>query len=278
MTPIALLTDFGTSDGYVAAMKGVILGIIPDVTLIDITHDVAPQSIDQGAYLLGTVAPYLPPRVVVIAVVDPGVGTDRPAVAGTWTGGAWVGPDNGLWHDFLGLSDDPSDQPPDAPARVAKLPPGCRAVHLTNSAYWRPEVSPTFHGRDIFAPVGAHLARGVPLDELGPPVQELIGLPPLWERRGTGRIAGRVRHIDHFGNIVTSVPVDALGGADDWITQIAGRQLRGLKRTYGEAQSGDLLVLAGSSGQVEIAVSGGNAAQTLHVAVGAPVELEREER
>ncbi|HEX2173625.1 MAG TPA: SAM-dependent chlorinase/fluorinase [Dehalococcoidia bacterium] len=278
MTLIALLTDFGETDGYVAAMKATILGLCPEVRLLDLTHGVRPQAIDQGAYLLGTVFPYLPSGTIVVAVVDPGVGTSRRGLAIAVPDATLIGPDNGLFSDVLArfAMAGGGDPGPPEPAQPIALPAGCRGVELTEAAYWRPEVSSTFHGRDIFAPVAAHLARGVPLEALGPPVSAAVRIEPAFERDGLGRIVGRVRHIDRFGNVITSIPIAALSRRR-WCVRLAGRAVEGLVRTYGEGCPGQVQAMAGSSGHLEVAVPLGHAASELGVAIGDPVFVEPEE-
>ena len=274
MTIIALLTDFGEADGYVAAMKGTILGIAPEVRFVDISHQVRPQAIDQGAYLLGTVYPYLPVGTIYLAVVDPGVGTERRALALEVPRGRLVGPDNGLFSDVLDQCEDRSaDRAARPTAGPAPLPAGCAAVALTNRAIWRPEVSSTFHGRDVFAPVAAHLARGMPLAELGTPVPEVIRLAGSLAVDPTGRRVGRIRHVDRFGNAITSIPLAELAGRA-WRVRVGSVSIPGLSRSYGDGHPGELLALVGSSGQLEIAVAMGNAARQLGLDLGAEVIVE----
>lgn len=264
MRPIALLTDFGQIDGYVAAMKGVILTLHPAAVIVDITHEARPQAIDQAAYLLGATVPYLPPGTITVAVVDPGVGTDRPAIAIETPHGYLVGPDNGIWTDLLtgpGCAEDAADAPATA-AEPRPLPPGHRAVRPANPAYRRPDVSSTFHGRDIFAPVAAHLARGVPLVDLGPPADTFLRLPLAVRRDPAGRLIGRVRQVDRFGNLITSIPSAAIAGRDCRIT-IGSTVVRGLARTFGDGPPGQPIALGGSSGYLEIAVPRGSAARLL---------------
>lgn len=255
---IALLTDFGTHDHYVAAMKGVILSICPDATLIDITHEIPPQDITAGALELEAVAPYLPQGSVVIAVVDPGVGSGRRAVAvdtGTLT---LVGPDNGLLM------------------RAVPRHGEWRAVSLENRAYTRAEMSRTFEGRDRFAPVGAWLARGVPLSEMGAAVQDLVPsvVPePIVSEAG---VDGAVVRVDHFGNLVTNIPSAALAAAGPAPRMVVGDvQIDRIVRTYADAQEGGLCALVGSADRLEVAVRGGSAAVRLSLGVGAPVRVRR---
>ena len=260
---LTLLTDFGASDAYVAAVKGVVLGINPDVTIVDITHDVAPQDVRAAAFLLATAAPYFPRGTVHVAVVDPGVGTERRPLLVLTPDAAYVGPDNGIFSSVLGLHVPFGD---DGPASGdAPLPPGVRAFHLTNPRYWREPVSRTFHGRDVFGPVAAHLTLGVRPEQLGEPVEPIrrLALPTL--RREAGGLVGSVVHVDRFGNLVTNIPEADVDGLRT--VSIAGRTIVGLSETY--ASGGDALIaLVGSHGTLEIAVRDGSAAAALGVGAG----------
>ncbi len=262
---ITLTTDFGTSDGYVGAMKGVILSINPDAALVDITHEIAPQNVEQGAFLFGANARYFPSNAIHIVVVDPGVGSARRPLALQRGQTILVGPDNGV----LSLAID------GLPAGPGESTPAVRAVHLNRPQYWLPRVSRTFHGRDIFAPCAAHLSLGVPLESLGEPVQDWVRLaviPPT--RRDDGAIVGRVRHIDRFGNVVIDVADSMLAEMDpsQARVQVAGRELA-LRQTYSDAAPGELVALMGSTGYLEVAQRNGNAATELGVRVGDAVTV-----
>ena len=254
MTIVTLTTDFGLADGYVGIMKGVILGIAPEARLVDLSHEIAPQNVRQAAYILTRAAPFFPAGTVHLAVVDPGVGGGRrPLLVRTATA-AYVGPDNGLFTAAM-------DQP------------GARAFALDRPDYWRPEVSRTFHGRDIFAPVAAHLARGVSAVELGRPVSDAMRLSlPEPERAAGGQIAGEVVYTDHFGNLITNIPGDWVPG-HRWQVRIAERQLDGLRTTYAQGAPGELIALVSSGGTLEIAVREGSAAHRLGIGVGETVTL-----
>jgi S-adenosyl-L-methionine hydrolase (adenosine-forming) len=248
---ITLTTDFGLTDGFVGTMKGVILSINPNTTLVDITHDIAPQNIEQGAFLFANAAKYFPADAIHIVVVDPGVGSARRAIAAREGETLFVAPDNGILSSVLC--------------------PSSSVVHLNQPAYWLPRVSNTFHGRDIFAPVAAHLSLGVPLEALGDPIDDWVRLSGCAAAfRAGDEIAGRVVHIDRFGNIVNNIGEEMLAGMDRArvVVRIGGRAVRGLKQTYADAARGELIVLISSSWQVEIAVRDGNAAQTLGTRVG----------
>jgi S-adenosylmethionine hydrolase len=268
---VALLTDFGISGPYVGAMKAVILGIKPDAAIIDITHQIGPQGIEEGAFLLSQVTPYLPPGTVCVAVVDPGVGTERPALAVQSPRGIFVGPDNGLLSPALSDDEREAAREAGAPALVP-LPAGCQAVQLTNDRYFRHPVSNTFHGRDIFSPVGAHIAAGVPLAEFGPPAGSLLVLPPWRTLAGTdGRFEGRVVYTNHFGNIVTDIRGADLPGRRV-VVQLAGQRFEGLQRSFQDGP--EFVVYIGSSGYLEVARRNANAAAALGVRAGDRVTVE----
>lgn len=254
MSIITLTTDFGLSDGYVAAMKGVILGIAPQATLVDITHQIAPQNVREAAYVLATTLPYFPPDTVHVAVVDPGVGSARRPMAARIDGSYCVGPDNGVFTYLL---------------QAASQPALC--VHLDNPAYWRPQVSRTFHGRDIFAPVAAHLASGVALPALGTPLVDPVRFAVQEpEQQPDGNLCGQVVHVDRFGNVISNIPGGWLAGRI-WTVRLAGQQIAGPSLTYADAAPGQLLALISSDGTLEVAVREGSAAERLGVAAGEPI-------
>jgi S-adenosylmethionine hydrolase len=273
---ITLLTDFGLQDGYVGVMKGVILGIAPGAVLVDLSHLVPPQDVAQGAFVLGSSVPYFSPDTIHLAVVDPGVGTARRAVAVQGPSGVFVAPDNGLLTHAAGLLTDAAVAAQEShgagPRPSEGLTPmplrrGWRAVHLTAPAYWRPDVSQTFQGRDVFAPVAAHLARGVPLDDLGEPTDYLLALDVARPcALAGGGIGGRVIAVDHFGNLITNLRAEHLAGLDAPSFEIAGRRISGLSPSY--AGGSELLAIIGSAGFVEIAVRNGSARARLGVGVG----------
>jgi S-adenosylmethionine hydrolase len=253
---LALLTDFGLRDHYVAAMKGVALGICPDAALVDITHEVPPQDILSGALELDAVVGYLPRGTVVIAVVDPGVGSARRGVAIDAGELRFVGPDNGLFSLAL-----------------RRTPPQ-RIVEITNDAYTLPSVSRTFEGRDRFAPAAAWLASGVNLAELGPPVDALIALDVPEPVSSADGLDGEVLGADRFGNLITNIPEALLGSQPGRVSiHVSGTVIDGVVHTYGVAPSGALCALVGSTNRLEIAVNGGSAAARLGVGRGAAVQV-----
>ena len=262
---IALMTDFGIGDGDVGVMKGVIAGITPDAHIIDITHTVGPQNVSSGAWILAAAYRYFPKNTVFVCVVDPGVGSTRGAIAlhaGDWY---FVGPDNGLFSYVM------SEQTIHA------------AVLLTNSSYHLPTVSSTFHGRDIFAPTGAYLARGLTgvFFELGPPVDpaSLSRLVVAGVVRDGTAINAHVIHVDNFGNLITSIPftsVPELFTTPDVRIVFPNEDMEVAERRRYFADGpddGQAFIYGDSSGYIGIAVRNGNAAKTLGVALGAPLAL-----
>ena len=266
---VTLTTDFGLSGPYVGAMKGAILSVNPRATIVDITHEVQPQRIDEGCFLLGAAWPYFPPGSVHVAVVDPGVGGERPGLALATPAGFFVGPDNGVLS--AALPDSARPRGFRGIAKPVRLPQGYVAVAITNPDYIRQPLSATFHGRDVFAPVAAHLTLGVNIDNYGERVASVLALPLFRAvRRADGSLAGRVIHVDRFGNLVTSIRVVDIGG-NDVTVEIAGAVLHGLATTYGDGD--DLVALIGSDGYLEVALPHGSAAQLLDADLDAPVTV-----
>ena len=272
---VALLTDFGLRDSYVGVMKAVIRGICPTADFIDITHAIQPQNVREGALTLMGSYGYFPRGTAFLVVVDPGVGSTRRPVAVEADGYFFVAPDNGVLS--YALSDMQID----------------RIVELSNPEYRLPSVSQTFHGRDIFAPAAAHLAAGVNIEQLGAALTKINLLPTPGLSINDERIAGEVVHIDHFGNVITSI------GAWTWPdehtlrleprfgdarlvreipanrleVEINHQRVRGVARTYSAAGRGDLLALIGSSGFLELAVNQGNGAAVLNAELGDWIEV-----
>ena len=268
---ITLTTDFGPGDAYVAAMKGVILSINPAATLVDISHDIRPQDVRQAAFILSMACPYFPPGTIHVAVVDPGVGTTRQAVILRTPQADFVAPDNGLLSYVL------QDHGVSADERAGLAPRGSlQAVAITEPRFWREPVSATFHGRDIFAPVAAHLSLGVPLSEFGEAIASLVVFPIPAPRRGAdGTLRGSILHIDSFGNLITNIKERDLPGDTASLTVTAGgKTIRGLSRTYGAGRG--LLALIGSSGRLEIALRDGSAAALLHAGTGDEIGVNTE--
>jgi S-adenosylmethionine hydrolase len=256
---LTLTTDFGIGGPYVAAMKGVLLGLAPGTQIVDVCHTISPQNILEGAFVLAGIVDSFPDGTVHLVVVDPGVGIDRRLVAARLAKQWFVLPDNGLITGVI------RNQPPE------------EVWEITNPALRRRVVSNTFHGRDILSPAAAHLLRGGDPAELGAPVSRLITLrnfEPMADETG---YVGEVIFRDTFGNLITNVNSDHLAGhpADAWVVEIAGERIEGLSRTYGEKPTGSLMALPGSAGWVEVAVVNGDAARQLTAGAGTTVWLRR---
>ncbi|MFZ0613162.1 MAG: SAM-dependent chlorinase/fluorinase [Desulfobacterales bacterium] len=264
MPVITLLTDFGTHDAYAAIMKAVILKISPRTVIVDITHQIAPQDVRRAAHLLAQSYRYFPPQTIHIVVIDPGVGGSRAVVALRVAGQTFLAPDNGVLTPVIDTEE-------------AK-----KIVRVENSAYFLTPVSPTFHGRDIFAPVGAHLSLGVSLDRLGAPLpgDALVRLDMAGPRRGKdGRLTGTVIDIDRFGNLITNIDWPCLRRhyPDPQPASvrflIGAHHLDRLSRTYGSLKPGIPLVLVGSRGFFEISINQGSAADFFAATPGTPVTV-----
>lgn len=255
MSLITLLTDFGQSDVYVGVMKGTIAQINPQLKAIDLTHEISPQDVVAGRFCLMNAYPYFPQRTVHVAVVDPGVGSQRRAIALQLDDGFLVGPDNGLFSGVLSQN------------------PVLTAVELSNPKYWRtPEPSSTFHGRDIFAPVGAHLASGVEICHLGNSIDPatLVQLPIAPYTQTEAGITGSIQYCDRFGNLVTNIPGDLIG--KKFMVTVNNLSIES-GHTYSDVSPGSAIAIVGSHGWLEIAVNGGSAAAKLNLNVGATVEI-----
>ena len=269
---VVFTTDFGLSDAYAGVMKGVALGINPNLRLIDLTHQILPQNVAQGSFLLGINHLFFPDDTIHVAVVDPGVGTDRRPVLLTTPCGTFVSPDNGL---LSGVVDRYLEAVPESTGPVA-LPSELSAVHLTNPAYWRHPVSHTFHGRDIFTPVAAHLSLGVAPRDMGEPIDHLYYLPlPRPVSQGDA-ITGQVIYQDVYGNLVTNIPADNLPDVELVDVRIKGRSIVGLSRTFNDnlhVGEDGLIALAGSHGYLEVALPNGSAADSLAGSEGETVTV-----
>ena len=273
---LTFTTDFGSSDAYVAAMKGVALGIAPDLTLVDVTHEVPRHDIRHGGFILGGVYRYFPAETVHVAVVDPGVGTSRKAVALVSPAGVFCAPDNGLLSYVLNdhLTDEQArfeSAEFGEPVPVA-VPKGCEAYEISNPAYRLEPVSDTFHGRDVFTPTAAHLASGVPPERLGDRLHEITVLNLFTIERQGDAVTGRVVHVDRFGNVVTNIAAAQIPDGDI-VVEIADTRIHGLSTTFADADG--LLALIGSHGYLEIAENLGSAAKHLSIGVGDTVVVHR---
>jgi S-adenosyl-L-methionine hydrolase (adenosine-forming) len=268
-TFITLTTDFGTTDGYVSAMKGVIYSLNPEANIVDVSHHIQPRNIGQAAFVLSTIHSYFPSYTVHLVVVDPGVGSNRRAVILKTPKAHFVAPDNGVLSYIL---DAYQSQPLPDSQRV-KLSPELKAYAITRSEYWRKPVSNTFHGRDIFAPVAARLSLGLMASSLGDEIDTLTTFVIPRPYRQNGVIIGQILHIDGFGNLITNLQESSLQTTGQSTTMIIGDQsIRGISRTYSEG-SGPL-ALFGSSGYLEIAVAGGNAADFFRAKVGDEIKIQ----
>jgi len=277
---ITLTTDFGLADSYVGTMKGVMLNIAPQVRLVDITHEIAPQDIQQAAYVLYTAYRFFPSQAIHLVVVDPGVGSARRPIALHTSHGTFVGPDNGVFSYVM------VEESVDAVAE------------LSDPRYHLPSVSQTFHGRDIFAPAAAHLAAGVAIEKLGPAAPDPFTLSAPRLEIGPRNISGEVLHTDRFGNAITSIgslvwrgdelllrpafrqqgekptsPPQARFRADRASLVVAGQEIEGVHRTYTDVEPGDMVVLVGSAGHVEIAMREGSGTERLNLQPGDLVKL-----
>ncbi len=261
---ITLTTDFGLRDSYVAEMKGVILSINPQATIVDVSHEIKKFDIRMGAYVLASTVPWFPRDTVHVGVVDPGVGRGRRSVIVRTERGCFVGPDNGLF------------------ALAVKNSGKTEVYRISNPKLVSSRVSSTFHGRDVFAPAAAYLAKGTPLPEFGPRMSR-IRTPPfagVIARKNT--FLGKVVHVDDFGNIITNLSAAELGALKDKgsvAIRMGNAELRlKLCRVYGDVEEQEPLAIVGSHGFLEISVNRGNAAEVFSVSVGNDVAVRRQQR
>lgn len=257
-TVITLTTDFGSKDSYVAQMKGVILAINPHVQLIDVTHEVPPQHIRRAAAILDEAAAMFPAQSIHLAVVDPGVGSSRDIVAVEMADQRFIAPDNGVL------------------SVVSRRSKPERAVRLTASKYWRDEISASFHGRDMMAPVAAHWSLGVDLVEFGEPLNRSLVEAPIPSPQRKGHcLVGEILWPDSFGNLVTNIDKSVLphAGRDKLIVTVGSETIRGIDRCYTDRRPGELLALFGSSGRLEVAVNQGSASRRLGMHGGQTIEV-----
>jgi len=255
---ITLTTDFGTGSPYVAAMKGVIFSITPAATIVDVTHAVPPQDIQAGALVLADTTSWFPPGTIHVAVVDPGVGTTRKIVYLQLAEQHYIAPDNGVLSR-LALAARPST-----------------IITVAEPKYWLPRVSSTFHGRDIMAPVAAHLSLGLDPAQLGPEQADIERLDWTEARVTANKIEGTVQSIDSFGNLVTDIPEDALANVprgEETVIHCDEHETHGIFKAYADQPEMTLIALVGSHGRLELAIVGESAAMMLGVAVGTPVKV-----
>ena len=252
---ISLTTDFGTQDGYIGIVKAVIIGICPDVRIIDLSHDLPPWNIAAAAWVLGNSFQHFPSGSIHVGVVDPGVGSSRRAVALEAADHIFVGPDNGIFSKLLHTNE-------------VKF-----AVELTEEQYWRKNLSSTFHARDVFGPVAAHYATGVSLKQLGKEIdiESLLRLPAREIQVRQNRVEGSVAYVDHFGNLITNIKKDMV--RESALCQVGKRSIGRIKQTYSSGDLGAPLAFIGSHGYLEIAVSQGRADEKLDAGVNTTIIL-----
>ena len=253
-TVITLTTDFGTADGFTGAMKGVILSLAPHASIVDITHEIPPHDIGAGTFALETALPNFPPNCVHVVVVDPGVGSERAAILAKTAQGIFVAPDNGVLTSVV----------PD--------PVAARVYVLDSPEYWRSHVSATFHGRDIFAPVAAHLAQGVRPDVLGTLVSGMVQLPWPLPQEYENEIRGEVIHVDRFGNLITNVRLEDLCMEPQRARfQIRDYTISGITPHYAAADG--IVAVVNSGGRIEMALPRASAAHELDICVGETIRV-----
>jgi S-adenosylmethionine hydrolase len=250
---LTLTTDFGYDSPYVAAMKGVILSLNPLARIVDLSHAIPPQDVRHAAFFLSGAVPYFPEGTLHVIVIDPGVGSERSMLYVELAGQRLLSPDNGVWTLLAGGR---------VPARV---------IQLHERRFWRPAVSQTFHGRDMLAPVAAHLSLGLDPVALGPPVENWVRISPPRATPEGNRITGQVVFVDHFGNLVSNIPGDILGATSR--VHIEGQEVP-LVCAYSAAPAGSLVAIVSSWGTLEIAVTQGSAADRLRSGRDTPVLVE----
>jgi S-adenosylmethionine hydrolase len=247
---ITLLTDFGIKDPYVGIMKGVVLGLNPNATIVDLTHQIEPGDIVWAAHVMEESFSFFPPSTIHVAVVDPGVGTNRKPIVIKSRNHFFVGPDNGLFWPII-----------KADSRVL-------IVHLTNEKFFLPHTSRTFHGRDIFAPVAGHLSLGTDPLEMGEPMENLMRIPDTTPTRKGDTLFGRAMRIDHFGNVITNIRREDLVrflGNRQMVIRVEKERIEGVVETYADGAKGGLLALFGSTDHLEFAVNSGRADRLLNI-------------
>jgi S-adenosylmethionine hydrolase len=253
---VVLLTDFGVSDQYVASMKGVILSLAPRAVIVDLSHSISPQNITQAAFLLWSSHSYFPKETIFVCVVDPGVGTSRQVLCVDTGRFKFLAPDNGVLKYVLSAYET------------------SKVNVVTNTRYFQKDVSRTFHGRDIFAPVAAHMLQGIPPRKLGPGVTPNYGKEEFIQVKNTRRkmYQGTVLHIDRFGNIITNFSCRML--PERAVLAIGRKSIRQSFATYGDAATKAPFMIIGSSGLIELSVHNGNAARIVRARLGQPIVLD----
>ena len=253
---ITLITDFGNRDPYVAMMKGVILSISPHVSIVDISHAVPPHDIDEAGLILKRSYSFFPENTIHVIVVDPGVGSDRAIIAVKTDHYIFLAPDNGVLQPVLSEY------------------PEADIFQVTNEKYFLQEVSNTFHGRDIFAPVAAHLANGVELSDIGDPFSDFVARSIPKPVKTEDGVTGVVTGFDHFGNVLTNIHSELLPENLKYIIQLQSNNINSIHKSYSDVPDGEVLGLIGSSGVLEISINRGNARDQLTVSKGDPVVVK----
>ena len=272
--PITLTTDFGYDDAYVAAVKGAILSVNPEASVVDISHSIQPQNILQAAFILSVAYRYFPKQTIHMAVVDPGVGSERRGVILKTPSAFFVAPDNGVLSyviDELSPVEGRSQARQSSDLKEIVFKAGVEIVAITDPRFWRHPVSPTFHGRDVFAPVAAGLSLGISLYEFGEKINSLhvLALPkPILDAEGT--LVGQVLHVDRFGNLITNIRSCDLPGKDV-VVEVAGYCIQGINSYY--AQKEGVMTIAGSSGYLEVSLRGGSASDFLGAIAGDEIKV-----
>ncbi|HEX3033997.1 MAG TPA: SAM-dependent chlorinase/fluorinase [Thermodesulfobacteriota bacterium] len=251
---ITLTTDFGVKDHYVGVMKGVILSINPDALIVDITHEIPPHDVLKGAFTLRNFYRYFPEGTIHVVVIDPGVGSQRKPVAVEAEGNIFVGPDNGVFTFVYSGSKS------------------FKVIEISNPIYTLADVSSTFHGRDIFAPVAGYISMGAPIEDLGKEVWSPVKLPIKEPQIRGNEIIGEVVYTDHFGNLVTNIPHDLVKSGSK--IYIGKDMIKGISRSYSEVPEGELLAIIGSSGFLEISVNQGRASDMIDLGDGTIIVLD----
>jgi S-adenosylmethionine hydrolase len=255
---ITLITDFGEESGYVGIMKGVILSINPECHIIDITHHISPQDREEAAFVLKSAHPFFPPDTIHLVVIDPGVGSARKPIIVESSQNWFVGPDNGVFS-FIFLENQQK-----------------RVWEITNNRYLLTPVSSTFHGRDIFAPIAAHLSSGVSSHVLGKEITHFVQLEGLEPEVNQDMLKGRIVFIDHFGNLISNIShklFTRVVGENPFQITVGNRVLRRVYPTYADAEDGEVLALFGSSQLLEVSVRNGNCQKLLQVTKGSTVSV-----
>ncbi len=275
MSPIiTLTTDFGYDDAYVAAVKGSILNINPEANIIDISHSIEPQNILQAAFILSIAYRYFPKQTIHMAIVDPGVGSERQGIILKTPSAFFVVPDNGIVSyiitDLFPI-ESPSSTEHTHDLKKIVFKKGLEAVAITDPRFWRHPVSPTFHGRDIFAPVAAGLSLGISLYEFGEKINSLHVLPtPKPSLDPEGNLVGQVLYVDRFGNLITNIQSNDLPGKDVMI-EVAGHCIQGISNYYAENKG--IMAIVGSSGYLEVSLRDGRACDFLEMVVGDEIKV-----